>query len=432
MPFWNREIETLSREDIDQLQLERLQAFVHRCYKNVSFYKKKFDEMKIGPDDIQSIGDLRKLPFTTKADLRDSYPYGMFAVPLREIVRIHSSSGATGLPTVVGYTRNDLKNWSDLCARIMFAAGVNRDDVIQIAFDYGIFTGGFGFHQGAERIGASVIPTSVGHTDRQVKIIQDYKTTALACTPTYALIIADKLEEMKIDPKSLNLRIGLFGAEPWSESLRSQIEQRLLIKATDNYGLTEILGPGVAGECEARAGLHIQEDHFIAEVIDPETLAPVSEGTQGELVLTTLTKEGFPLIRYRTGDMTAVDRKQCSCGRTLARMSRVFHRTDDMLIVRGVNIFPAQVESVLKTIDGTLPEYQIIIDRKDTKEEIKILIEVTENLFKDEIRQLSELQRKYEKSIQAVLGISAKVKLVEPRSLQTENGAMIKRFIDNR
>ncbi|MFA6450097.1 MAG: phenylacetate--CoA ligase [bacterium] len=431
MPIWNPEIESLSRDDIAQLQLERLQAIVYRCYKNVAFYKKKFDEIKLGPEDVQSLADLRKLPFTTKADLRDSYPYGMFAVPLREIVRIHSSSGMTGLPAVVGYTRNDLKNWSDLCARIMFAAGVTRDDVIQIAFDYGIFTGGFGFHQGAERIGASVIPTSVGHTDRQVKIIKDYKTTALACTPAYAITIADKIEEMKIDPKSLSLRIGLFGAEPWSEATRTEIEERLLIKATDNYGLTEILGPGVAGECEARAGLHIQEDHFIAEIIDPETLENLPEGATGELVLTTLAKEGFPLIRHRTGDITSLNLKACGCGRTFARMARVFHRTDDMIIVRGVNIFPAQIEAVLRNLVGDLPEYQIVVESRESKDEVQLLVEVTESLFLDGMRALREFHQKLEKAVQTVLGIAIHLKLVEPSTI-VRDGAAVKRVIDNR
>ncbi len=427
----NQELETLSRSDIRQLQLERLQAIVFRCYKNVSFYKKKFDEAKISPDDIQSLDDLKKLPFTTKADLRDSYPYGMFAVPLREIVRIHSSSGATGLPTVVGYTGNDLKNWCDLCARIMYAAGVTRDDVVQIAFDYGIFTGAFGLHQGAERIGASVIPTSVGHTERQVKIIQDYKTTVLACTPSYALTIAEKMSEMGIDPKSLNLKVGLIGAEPWSEAIRGEIETKLSIKAMDNYGLSEILGPGLAGECEARNGLHIQEDHFIVEVIDPETFEVLPVGAEGELVFTTLTKEGFPLLRYRTGDLSRIDDSPCACGRTLARMSRVFHRTDDVIVVRGVNISPSQVEAILRKPDGNLPEYQIIVDTKDANDALEVLVEVSEDLFVDEMRQLRELHLNLEKKVHAALGVKVKVRLVEPRSIPTKDGK-VKRVVDLR
>lgn len=431
MPIWNPEAETRSREDIVQVQLERLQSAVFRCYKDVAFYKKKFDELKISPEDVQSLGDLRKLPFTSKSDLRDSYPYGMFAVPLREIVRIHSSSGMTGLPAVVGYTRNDLKNWGDLCARILFAAGVTRDDVVQIAFDYGIFTGAFGFHQGAEHVGASVIPTSVGHTDRQVKIIQDFKTSALACTPTYALVIAGKMEEMGVDPQSTSLKIGIFGAEPWSEATRAEIEQRLKIKAADNYGITEVIGPGVAGECEARCGLHIQEDYFIAEVIDPESLEVLPAGSEGELVITTLTKEGFPLIRYRTGDITTIDTKPCSCGRTFARMARVFHRTDDMIIVGGVNIFPSMIENILKQFVRELPEYQIIVERKAAKDEVRINVEVTENLFLDEMRALRELHQKMEKALQAGIGVSLKLKLVEPNSIRTGDGP-VKRVIDNR
>jgi phenylacetate-CoA ligase len=431
MPIWNREIETLNRRDIAQLQLERLQSTVYRCLKSVAFYRKKFEEMKLNPDDIQSLGDLQRLPLTGKDDLRESYPYGMFAVPLREIVRIHSSSGATGLPTVVGYTANDLNHWSDLCARILFAAGVTRDDVVQIAFDYGIFTGGFGFHQGAERIGASVIPTSVGHTERQVRIIQDYKTTALACTPTYALVIAEKMREMKIDPKSLNLRAGIFGAEPWSESVREQIEQQLCIKAADNYGISEIIGPGVAGECECRCGLHIQEDHFIAEIIDPQTLKALPEGSDGELVLTTLTKEGFPLLRYRTGDLTRLESGICKCGRTTARMSRVFHRTDNVVVVRGVNIYPSRVEAILATPEGLLPEYQIVVEREGTLDQLLVMVEISDDLFKDEVRRLGKYNQELEKALHSALGLAAKVRLVEPRSIRN-SGEPVKRVVDRR
>ncbi|HOO55738.1 MAG TPA: phenylacetate--CoA ligase [bacterium] len=431
MPVWNKDIETLNREDIEQLQLERLQAIVYRCYKNVSFYKNKFDEIGITPDDIQSLDDLSKLPFTTKDDLRESYPYGMFAVPLREIVRIHSSSGATGLPTVVGYTRNDLENWSDLCARIMFAAGVTRDDVVQIAFDYGIFTGGFGFHQGAERIGASVIPTSVGHTNRQVTIIKDYKTTAIASTPNCALTIAERMEKLNIDPKSLNLRVGLFGAEQWNESIRKEVEERLLIKATDNYGLSEILGPGVAGECEERCGLHINEDHFVAEIIDPKTGKKLAAGAEGELVLTTLTKEGFPLLRYRTGDVTTLDIDPCGCGRTLARMARVMKRTDDILIVRGVNVYPSRVREILIQKDGNIPEFQIVAYRQDNKDNLEVKVEISEELFLDEMKQLRTYHLQLERAMQKSLGIAAKVKLVEPATLRDENGS-IKRVVDLR
>ena len=314
MPIWNADYETLSRDDMAQLQLERLQRTVNRAYKNVAFYRGKFDELGISPEDIQSLDDLRKLPFTTKDDLRNAYPYGMFAVPLREVVRIHASSGTTGQATVVGYTRNDLHTWSMLCARFMSAVGVTRDDVIQIAFGYGLFTGAFGLHQGAELIGASVIPTSVGNTKRQVQIIRDYKTTALVCTPSYALTIAEALAEAKVDPKSTNLKVGLFGSEPWSERMREEIEAKMFIKATDNYGLSEVIGPGVSGECLERAGQHVAEDHFFPEIIDPETGAPLPYGSEGELVLTTLTKEALPLLRYRTRDLTTLTEEPCACG----------------------------------------------------------------------------------------------------------------------
>ncbi|HPN93118.1 MAG TPA: phenylacetate--CoA ligase [bacterium] len=431
MPIFDKEAELMKRGEIRQLQLERLQAIIFRCHKSVSFYRKKFEKAALTPDDIQSLDDISRLPFTTKADLRDSYPYGMFAVPLREIVRIHSSSGATGLPTVVGYTRNDLKNWSVLCARVMFAAGVTADDVVQIAFDYGIFTGAFGIHQGAERIGASVIPTSVGNTDRQIKIIQDYKTTALACNPAYALGLAEKMAESGVDPKTTSLKIGLFGGEPWSESTRAKIEDKLFIRAMDNYGISEVLGPGVAGECEARSGLHINEDHFYAEIINPDTLEKLPDGVEGELVLTTLTKEGFPLIRYRTGDITKLNTEKCSCGRELARMSRVFCRADDAIIVRGINIYPARVESLIKTPEGILPEYQIVVENVDSQDQVQVLIEVTEDLFLDEMRRLREYHLNLEKTLKASLGLAIKAKLVEPKAILREGGS-IKRIVDRR
>ncbi len=354
--YWEPEKECMAREDLVQLQLERLQSTLYRVGTHVPFYRKKFQGLKVDYDDFQSLDDLRRLPFTCKQDLRDNYPYGLFAVPLRDVVRIHSSSGTTGLATVVGYTKNDIKNWAGLAARVLTAAGVTAEDVIQIAFGYGLFTGGFGLHYGAERLGASVIPISAGNTKRQIQIMQDFKTTALVCTPSYALIIADTLLEMGINPNGLSLKVGLFGAEPWSEAMRREINEKLGIMATDNYGLSEVMGPGVAGECQECSGLHINEDHFLLEVIDPETMEPVEPGETGELVITTLTKEAFPMIRYRTRDLTRLIPEPCPCGRTFMRMQRIMGRTDDMLIIKGVNVFPVQIEKVLFEIEGTQPQ----------------------------------------------------------------------------
>ncbi|MGA1843791.1 MAG: phenylacetate--CoA ligase family protein [bacterium] len=431
MNIWDPANECMPREDIAQLQLERLQSLVNRCYKNVAFYRKKFDELTIDPESIQSLDDLARLPFTTKNDLRESYPYGMFAVPLREVVRIHSSSGTTGKATVVGYTRNDILLWSDLVARFLTAGGVTQDDVIQIAFGYGLFTGGFGLHYGAERIGASVIPASSGNTKRQIQIMKDFKTTALVCTPSYALYIAEVMEEMEIDPKPLSLKLGLFGSEPWSEAMRKQIEEKLFISATDNYGLSEVIGPGVSGECAIKDGLHIFEDHFIPEIIDPATGKSLPIGAKGELVLTTLTKEAFPLIRYRTGDITQFIKEPCPCGRTQIRMRRVSGRTDDMLIVRGVNIFPSQVEEILMGIEGTEPHYQIIVDRKKAMDELEILVEVSENIFFDEMKRQQEFIERIHREISSGLGVSARIKLVEPKSIERTIGKA-KRVIDKR
>src|SRR5574341_936136 len=359
--YWQPESECMDREELAQLQLERLESTLSRVYMNVPFYRKKFDEIGFNPDELRSLDDLRKLPFTTKNDLRENYPYGLFAVPLREVVRVHASSGTTGMSTVVGYSRNDIKTWSNLVARILAAGGIPKDDVIQIAFNYGLFTGAFGLHYGAERLGASVIPISSGNTKRQIKIMQDFKTTALVSTPSYALLIAETVREMGIPRSALSLKYGLFGAEPWSERMRVEIQDTLGIVATDNYGLSEIIGPGVAGECLERNGMHLNEDHFLVEVVDPETLAPVPAGEQGELVITTLTKEAFPMIRYRTRDLTRILPGRCPCGRTGRRIARIAGRTDDMLIIKGVNVFPSQIEKLLFEIEGTEPHYQIVI-----------------------------------------------------------------------
>jgi len=421
----------MSREDLEQLQLERLQSTLYRVGTHVPFYRKKFAELKIDYDDFKSLADLRRLPFTVKQDLRDNYPYGLFAVPQRDVVRIHSSSGTTGLATVVGYTRNDLKNWSDLVARVLTGAGVTKDDVIQIAFGYGLFTGGFGLHYGAERLGASVIPISAGNTKRQIQIMQDFKTTALVCTPSYALIIADTMMEMGINPSSLSLRVGLFGAEPWSEAMRHEINAKLGIRATDNYGLSEVMGPGVAGECEECNGLHISEDHFLLEVLDPDTLEPVEPGEVGELVVTTLTKEAFPMIRYRTRDLTRLIPEPCACGRTFTRMQRIMGRTDDMLIIKGVNVFPIQIEKVLFEIEGTAPHYQIIIERENHNDKITVLVEVNESLFFDQMKKQRQMVDHIKARLASELGIGVNVKLVEEKTLERSEGKS-KRVIDKR
>jgi len=431
MNIWEPEYECMRREDLQALQLERLQATLRRVYQNVPFYWQLFDRLKFLPDNFKSLEDLKRLPFTRKSDLRDSYPYGMFAVSLREVVRIHSSSGTTGKPTVVGYTRNDIRIWSDLVARFLAAGGVTKDDVVQISFGYGLFTGGFGLHYGAERIGASVIPVSAGNTQRQIMIMQDFRTTALVCTPTYALYLAEVMAEMNVDPKSIALRVGLFGSEPWSENMRREIEEKLSVLATDNYGLSEVIGPGVAGECERKNGLHLFEDHFYPEIIDPETGEVLPYGEEGELVLTTLTKEAFPLIRYRTGDVSRLNPAPCRCGRTSIRMARVSGRTDDMLIIRGVNVYPSQIEQVLLEIDGTEPHYQIIVDRTGALDELEVQVEVGEGLFFDEMKKQRQLVEEIEEKLRSALSLSAKVKLVEPKTITRYEGKA-KRVLDKR
>jgi phenylacetate-CoA ligase len=429
--YWEPEHEGMDREELKQLQLERLEATLSRVYLNVPFYRKKFDELGIDPDELRSLDDIRKLPFTTKNDLRDNYPYGLFAVPLREVVRVHASSGTTGMSTVVGYTRNDIKTWSNLVARVLTAAGVTKDDVVQIAFGYGLFTGGFGLHYGAERIGASVIPISSGNTARQIKIMQDFRTTALVCTPSYAMLIAETIREMGININSLSLKYGLFGAEPWSEKMRQEIQDKLKIIATDNYGLSEVMGPGVAGECLERNGLHINEDHFLVEIVNPDTLEPMPMGEVGELVITTLTKEAFPVIRFRTRDLTRLLPEPCPCGRKMTRMSRVIGRTDDMLIIKGVNVFPSQIEAVLFTIEGTEPHYQIVVDRKGPLDSVTVLVEVSETIFFDEMKKQNKLIELVKKRLASELNIGVDVKLVEKKTIERGEGKA-RRVIDNR
>ncbi len=429
--IWDPQHESMPREELEQLQLERLQATLNRVYKNVTCYRNKFNQLGIVPEDVASLADLAKLPFTTKEDLRVNYPYGMFAVPLREVVRIHSSSGTTGKPTVVGYTKNDLKTWSNLVARFMTAAGVTHDDVVQIAFGYGLFTGAFGLHYGSEAIGAAVIPMGGGNTEKQIMIMQDYKSTALVCTPSYAITIADHMEKKGIDPKLLSLKVGLFGGEPWSESMRREIESRLMIRATDNYGLSEIIGPGVGGECLHKCGMHISEDAFIAEIIDPDTGEVLPPGSVGELVLTTISKEAFPMIRYRTRDITCLDYAPCDCGRTMVRMRKTMGRSDDMLIIKGVNVFPSQIEEVLISIEGCEPHYQLVVDRKGALDTLEVRIEVTENIFFDEMKQQRAFLETVEKRIDSVLGVGVTVKLVEPNSIPRHEGKS-DRVIDRR
>jgi len=430
--YFNEEFETLPRAALEALQLKRLQDVLERVYATVPFYRKALDKAGIMPGDVTSLQDLQRLPFTTKQDMRDSYPYGLFAVPMEEIVRIHASSGTTGKPTVVGYTRKDIDNWADLMARTLVTAGAHKGDIIHNAYGYGLFTGGLGVHNGAERLGASVIPISGGNTMRQLMIMQDFGSTVLTCTPSYSLFMVEEAKAAGIDFKNLKLRIGIFGAEPWSDAMREEIEGKLNLTALDIYGLSEIMGPGVAMECfEGKNGLHIWEDHFIPEIINPDTGERVGEGERGELVITTITKQGIPLIRYRTRDITSLNYEQCVCGRTHARLARMSGRSDDMLIVRGVNVFPSQIESILVRIEGVEPHYLLIIDRRDNLDTLEVQVEVDERIFSDEIKVLQSLARQIEKEIKDMLGVTCTVKLVEPKTIQRSEGKS-KRVIDNR
>jgi phenylacetate-CoA ligase len=431
MSYWDREKECMPREDIEKLQLRRLKETVYRVYAFVPSYKAKMDQAGIKPDDINSLEDLNKLPFTTKQDLRDNYPFGLFAVPMNEVIRIHSSSGTTGKPTVVGYSKRDIDTWAELMARALTSAGASRNSIIQNSYGYGLFTGGLGVHYGAEKLGASVIPTSGGNTKRQVMLMQDFGTTVLTCTPSYALFLHEVMEEMGIEPSDLKLQCGIFGAEPWSENMRREIENKLQINAFDIYGLSEIIGPGVAIECPAKKGLHLAEDHFIAEIIDPESGQRLPEGSSGELVITTVTKEALPIIRYRTRDLTTLDSSVCECGRTHVRMQKVLGRSDDMVIIRGVNVFPSMVESVLLDIPGVEPHYLLVVDRKGTLDTLEVRVEVSEQVFSDEVRKLEELGATIRKELESTLGIGVKVRLVEPRSIERSEGKA-QRVIDRR
>lgn len=429
--YWQQEYECLDREALAQLQLERLQSTLNRVSRNVPFYRAQFEALDLDPDAFRSLEDIRNLPLTTKQDIRDNYPYGLFAVPLREVVRLQSSSGTTGKATVVGYTSNDVKRWADLTARILCAGGLTRDDVLQIAFAYGLFTGGFGLHYGAERLGVSVIPSSSGNARRQLQIMKDYRTTALACTPSYALHLADTMDEMGFTVNDFSLRWGLFGAEAWSEGMRAEIQDRLKVTATDNYGISEVMGPGIAGECLEQGGLHVNEDHFLFEIIDPETTAPVPDGEVGELVFTSLTKEAFPVVRLRTGDLARRITAPCPCGRTLHRISRILGRSDDMITVKGVNVFPSQVEEVLLLADGTAPHYQIVLEREQNLDKATVLVEATEALHFDQLGKNRDLIEQLERRLTSALGVHMAVKLVERKSLERSEGKT-RRVVDKR
>lgn len=430
--IWNREYECLARKDMQRLQLQRLQRTVERVYTNVEAYRRLFDEKGINPSDIRSLEDIRRLPFTTKALLRDNYPYGLFAVPMREIVRIHASSGTTGKPTVVGYTRNDLEVWSEVIARLATQAGVVPDDVAQVTFGYGLFTGAFGLHYGLEKVGAAVVPASAGNTEKQLSLMQDFGTTVLIGTPSYALHMADVAQSLGMNPAGMKLRLGLFGSEVWTEEIRGKLEEKWDIRATDNYGLSEIIGPGVAGECAyGRGMMHINEDHFFVELIDPETGEPVENGQKGELVITTLTKEALPLIRYRTRDYSILTDEPCACGRTTMRMTKVTGRSDDMLIVSGVNVFPSQIESVLVNIDGLQPYYQIVLSKKGHLDHIEVQVELAQEYFVDDYRELEGLEEQVKHKLFNVLSIRPHVKLLKPNSLERRAGKAV-RVVDLR
>lgn len=426
------DIETLPREQLEALQLKRLQTQCERVYANVAFYRRAFDEAGIKPADVKSLADLRYLPFTEKQDLRNHYPFGLFAVPKDNVVRVHASSGTTGRATVVGYTKRDIDNWGRLVARCFAAAGATRRDIIHVAYGYGLFTGGLGAHYGAEHLGAITVPVSGGGTRRQAMLLKDFGATVLCCTPSYSLVLYETALEAGIDFKELPLRVGVFGAEPWTDEMRRDIEAKMGIKAIDIYGLSEVMGPGVGIECiEAQAGAHLMEDHFLCEVIDPVTKEPVAPGEAGELVITTLTKEAQPVIRYRTRDITRLVYTPCKCGRTFARMQRVHGRSDDMLIIRGVNVFPSQIESILLETEGLTPHYQLVVRRDGNLDTLTVQVEVDEKLFSDEIKNLQRLEGKIQKNIKEFLGVTAVVKLVEPRGIQRSEGKA-KRILDLR
>ncbi|MBR5932114.1 MAG: phenylacetate--CoA ligase [Lachnospiraceae bacterium] len=430
MEIWNEAKECMSRDEMTALQSARLRKTVSNVYHNVKFYRRKMQEMGIEPGDIRGIEDIEKLPFTTKDDLRDNYPFGLFAVPKTEIVRIHASSGTTGKPTVVGYTRKDIDTWCECVARSLTMAGLGKDDIIQVAYGYGLFTGGLGAHYGVEHLGATVVPMSTGSTKKLINMMIDFEVTGLMCTPSYLMHIAEVMEEMGVLDQ-IKLKATINGAEPWTEAMRNQIEEKLHVKAFDIYGLSELMGPGVANDCAFHKGMHIYEDYFYPEIIDPNTKEHLEDNVTGELILTNLNKEGMPLLRYRTRDLTSITHETCECGRTNARLSRFKGRSDDMLIIRGVNVFPSQIETALLSLDETTPNYQIIVDREGALDTLMVKVEVDEKFFSDEIRELEKLEKKISYAIQQMIGLATKVKLVEPKSIERSVGKA-KRVIDNR
>ncbi len=431
MRIWNPAAECMERKELQALQLERLRRQVQRAWDCVPYYAAKMRAAGVKPDDIRTLADVARLPFTVKDDLRQNYPYKTFAVPLRDVVRIHASTGTTGKPTVVGYTRGDMEVWTEVVARFLVAGGLTEDDIVQIAFGYGLFTGGFGLHYGVERVGAAVIPASSGNTERQLMLMKDLRTTGLVCTPTYAVYLGEELGKLGYQLTDFNLKWGFFGGEFWTEHIRVKIEKLLGITATDNYGLSEIVGPGVSGECLVQHGMHIAEDHFLFEIVDRETLQPVAEGEPGEAVITTLTKEAIPVIRYRTRDITRLMPEPCACGRTLRRMEKVLGRTDDMLIIRGVNVFPSQVEAVLLQMQETQPHYQLVATREGALDNLEVKVEVSESVFSDEMKQLTAFREKLQHKLNSALGVHSKLTLVEPGVMERFTGKA-KRVLDKR
>lgn len=429
--FWNKEFEAMSPEEIRKFQLEKLKETAAWVYERVPFYKRKFDETGVKPEDIKTLEDVAKLPFTVKNDLRDNYPFDLCAVPMKEVVRVHASSGTTGKPITGPYTRQDMQNWGECMARNLWAAGIREDDIVQNAYGYGLFTGGLGFHEGIRRLGCVEIPTSSGLTERQILLMQDFRATALCCTPSYALTIAEKAEEMGVNVKELPLRVGVFGAEPWTQAMRQEIEDRMGIKAMEAYGLTELGGPGVAFDCEAQEGLHINEDHYLAEIIDPETLKPLPYGEKGELIFTSLTRRAMPMIRYRTKDITQFYTEKCSCGRTLLKMQKVYGRTDDMLIISGVNVFPSQIESLLLDMPEVEPQYVLVVRKKGYLDHLTVRVEAKREVYDAGPDKEAEIEKKIQEHIKGMLGIGVTVRLVEPKLIQRSEGKA-KRIIDER
>lgn len=421
----------MSRDEMRKLQSERLQTLVQHVYTNVAFYRRKMDEMGVKPEDIQSIDDIVKLPFTYKNDLRDHYPFGLFAVPMKDIVRVHASSGTTGKPTTVGYTKTDIENWREVLARCLAMVGVSENDMMQVSYGYGLFTGGLGVHYGAETVGATVIPISGGNTRRQLQLMADYGSTVLACTPSYALHLADAMSEFGYSPADMKLKAGIFGAEPWTENMRLELEKKWGINAFDIYGLSEIMGPGVANDCIHHAGLHVHEDHFFPEIVHPDTKQPVADGEEGELVFTTLTKEGIPLLRYNTRDLSTLNRSKCACGRTTVRMKKITGRSDDMLIIRGVNLFPSQIEHVLLEMGETSAHYMLYVDNINNLDTLELQVELEESQRMETIRDLQNLSKKIEHALNSAIGLSVKVTLVEPKTIARSEGKAV-RVVDKR